>query len=501
MTEDALATGPTTHEGRVVAGKFRLDHVLGEGGMGVVYAATNLDLFKRVAIKIIRDELGTSEGLVARMLHEARSAARLESEHVARVLDVGRMDSGAPYIVMECLDGSDLATHLHASGALPVETAVLYLLQACEAVAEAHAAGILHCDIKPENLFLSCRADGESILKVLDFGIARNLTAHAKTAPNLPEDVVGSPSYMAPEAMRPDVCVGPAADIWSLGAVLYELLTAQKPFDADRVADIFERVMNTQPAPPRVLVPSLPEGLEAIILRCLTKKEEARFASVADLAAALAPFGPPGSAAIAARVARIGASTVPRSLGLRSVGGQTRRQAPRHLGTVSSVRRRSKLRLFASVLAGAALASCVAWLAATRWLLSERAPGPPVVSGHALAVAEGPRGDRRGVETRVDDASELSRDRLLDSFDEQVARAEANSDGRAPGQEGIVRASDLGEPEVTPADEPRARAQGARRSAPRSVRALPRRSVVQQDPSTPPPPPNPWDPTAFGGRR
>ncbi|NUO50491.1 MAG: serine/threonine protein kinase, partial [Polyangiaceae bacterium] len=376
MTEDALATGPTTHEGTVVAGKFRLDHVLGEGGMGVVYAATNLDLLKRVAIKIIRDELGTSEGLVARLLHEARSAARLESEHVARVLDVGRMDSGAPYIVMECLDGCDLATHLHASGALSVETAVLYLLQACEAVAEAHAAGILHCDIKPENLFLSFRPDGESILKVLDFGIARNLTAHSKTAPNLPEDVVGSPSYMAPEAMRPDVCVGPAADIWSLGAVLYELVTAQKPFDADRVADIFDRVMNTQPAPPRVLAPSIPEGLEAIILRCLTKKEEGRFASVADLAAALAAFGPAGSAVVAARVARIGTSTVPRTFGLRTVSGQTRRQAPRHLGTVSSVRRRSKLRLFAGVLVGAALASSFAWWGAARWVLAVRTPAP-----------------------------------------------------------------------------------------------------------------------------
>ncbi len=290
-------------EEALVAGKYRLERVLGEGGMGVVYAALHVDLQKRVAIKIMRDELTSQSELVERMLGEARTVARLRSEHVAQVIDVGRLSSGAPFIVMEYLAGCDLGTKLADGEPLPTELTVAYVLQTCEAVAEAHAAGIVHRDIKPENLFLSARTDGEPIIKVLDFGISRSV----KSGEREPMDtlIAGSPDYMSPEAMRPETRVAPATDIWSLGAVLYEMVTGRRPFEAATVAETCARVLASEPTLPSALSPSVPAGLERVILRCLSKRASERFASVVELAAALAPFGPEGSVEQAQRVSRV----------------------------------------------------------------------------------------------------------------------------------------------------------------------------------------------------
>jgi eukaryotic-like serine/threonine-protein kinase len=290
-------------EGSLVAGKYRLAHVLGEGGMGVVYAAEHVDLQKRVAIKVMRDELTSQVELVERMITEARTVARLRSEHVAQVIDVGKLSSGAPFIVMEYLDGRDLATELQHGEPLPIALAVAYVLQACEAVAEAHAAGIIHRDLKPENLFLSARTDGEPTVKVLDFGISRNVRGpEIEPADSL---IAGSPDYMSPEAMRAETRAAPTTDIWSLGAVLYELLTGRRAFEGANVTETCSRVLVSEPIAPSALVPTIPAGLEAVVLRCLRKQPSARFDSVVAFAKALAEFGPEGSVEQAERVLRV----------------------------------------------------------------------------------------------------------------------------------------------------------------------------------------------------
>src|SRR5579859_1664764 len=191
-------------EGDLLAGKYRVERVLGVGGMGIVVAARHEQLEQRVAIKFVRDEALDNKEAVERFLREARAAVRLKSEHAAKVLDVGTLESGAPYMVMEFLEGSDLAAVLVERGPLPVEEAAEYVLQACEAVAEAHAAGIVHRDLKPQNLFLARTVGGAPRVKVLDFGVSKTLHGNPTTGGGLTQTrlMLGSPLYMSPEQMR-----------------------------------------------------------------------------------------------------------------------------------------------------------------------------------------------------------------------------------------------------------------------------------------------------------
>ena len=283
-------------EGDVLVGKYRIEAVLGEGGMGIVLRATHLELGCQVAIKVMRPELAQHEESVNRLLVEAQAAASIRSEHVARVLDVGRLDSGAPFLVLEYLEGRDLSQILSKVGRLDSQIAVDFVLQACQALSEAHGAGVVHRDLKPENLFLSHRSDGTPVIKVLDFGISKRLTrAGREAARTNPSELLGSPLYMAPEQMRGSVDIDARADIWSLGVVLYELCTGQSPFFGESIPAICARVIGIDPAPPRSLMPTLPSGLEAIILRCLRKEPAHRPASIAELATALAAYGSPTS--------------------------------------------------------------------------------------------------------------------------------------------------------------------------------------------------------------
>jgi serine/threonine-protein kinase len=294
--------------GEVLAGKYRIERVLGMGGMGVVVLATHLQLDERVAIKFLLPNALQMPEAVARFAREARAAVKIKSEHVARVTDVGTLDTGCPYMVMEYLHGRDLAQLVQDQGPLPIEQAVDCLLQACEAIAEAHALGIVHRDLKPSNLFLIHRADGSACVKVLDFGISKT-TGMAGSGPDLgmtrTTAVMGSPLYMSPEQMASARNVDVRTDIWALGAILYELCTGQVPFAADTMPQLCQMVLQ-EPAPPiRSRLPLAPEGLENAILRCLEKTPSNRYSNVAEFAAALLPFGPRWGSASVERISRV----------------------------------------------------------------------------------------------------------------------------------------------------------------------------------------------------
>ncbi|EYF01434.1 serine/threonine-protein kinase [Chondromyces apiculatus] len=290
--------GAPVAEGQVLAGKYRVEQILGQGGMGVVVAAVHQQLQQRVAIKFLLP--GASHDATARFLREARAAVRLKSEHVARVSDVGELEGGTPYMVMEYLDGTDLSHLVRQRGALPIEEAVTYVLHACEAIAEAHAIGIIHRDIKPANLFLTTGADGSQTVKVLDFGISTAGAPGADTAPGAEpamsltqtEMMLGSPLYMSPEQMRSAKTVDHRADIWSMGALLYQLVTGTVPFNTTSLAELILMINTQDPPPPRAYRPDLPEGLEAAILGCLRRNVQERFTNMGELALALAPFAP-----------------------------------------------------------------------------------------------------------------------------------------------------------------------------------------------------------------
>jgi serine/threonine-protein kinase len=276
--------------------------------MGTVLAAHHELLDVRVAVKLLSPQLVQNRSVVARFLREARAAARLKSEHVARVSDVGTLDDGQPYIVMELLEGEDLERRLQRLGRLAIRDAVDCMLQVLEAMAHAHAEGIVHRDLKPANLFVTCAPDGREVIKVLDFGIAKLTDASTPGVGSrsgvLTEEhsAIGSPSYMAPEQVRASREIDRRADIWALGTILYELVTGQVAFGGRSLGEIYAAVLHEKPTQLRVLRPDAPATLETVIARCLERDPNNRFPNVAQLALALAPLG---SGAWAGHVARI----------------------------------------------------------------------------------------------------------------------------------------------------------------------------------------------------
>jgi serine/threonine-protein kinase len=293
--------------GEILAGKYQVDRTLGKGGMGIVVAARHLQLNQMVALKFLSPVACASKGAVARFLREARSAASLEGEHVVKVLDVGTLEGGSPYLVMELLRGEDLGTVLRDKGPLPARDAIDYVLQACEAVAEAHVRGIVHRDLKPANLFLSERPDGSPLVKVLDFGIAK------AGANDLDVDVpvtdtdamMGSPRYMSPEQIQTPRAVDLRTDVWSMGVVLWELLTGRPIWSGSSLADLCTAIV-TQGAPPlRAVRPDAPDELANAIATCLEKDRDRRYPNLASLAEALAPIAPQRSRICIERIRRL----------------------------------------------------------------------------------------------------------------------------------------------------------------------------------------------------
>jgi serine/threonine-protein kinase len=274
--------------GDIVGEKYEVLRVLGSGGMGIVVAARHVQLGRMVAIKLLRRDMFARERSRARFEREGRVLATLVSEHVAKVHDIGTLETGEPFIVMELLEGETLGHRLRRIERLTVNDAVTIALHACEALAEAHAAGVVHRDLKPDNIFICKRLDDTEIVKLIDFGISK--AGEEEASITMGSELIGTPAYTAPEQLDAPGTVDARADVWSLGAVLYESLSGRRPFEAPRVMQLVSAILKAEPTRIDELAPGLPDGLGDVIHACLAKDPAKRIPSVRELARRLAPF-------------------------------------------------------------------------------------------------------------------------------------------------------------------------------------------------------------------
>ena len=288
--------------GTLLLGKYRIDALIGTGGMGNVVRASHLYLQQPVAIKPLLPEMAASSSTVQRFLREAQATVKLRSEHIARVMDVGTSEDGVPFMVMEYLEGNDLNQILRHHGPQQPSIVVDLMLQACEGIAEAHALGIVHRDIKPSNFFITQRPDGSMLLKILDFGISKTPVGHDELTGT--QTVIGTPSYMAPEQMKSGRSADPRSDVWSIGVVIYQLISGRLPFSGESYAEL---VLKVGLEPPQPIPVPLPSGLGERVMRCLEKDPGQRHQTVGELARMLAPYAtdPVGAAQSASRTLRI----------------------------------------------------------------------------------------------------------------------------------------------------------------------------------------------------
>lgn len=281
---------PGVQPGTLLMGKYRVERELGSGGMGVVLEATHVALGQTVAVKLLNAQHAQTPDVVARFLREARIAATLPSEHIARVSDVGMSDSGVPYIVMERLVGRDLDAELAQRGSFPIAEAVDLMLEACEGVAMAHAHGLVHRDLKPANLFLSERPLRPRVLKVLDFGLSKDDDAKQGALTGT-DTVFGTPQYMSPEQIQSAKNVDARSDQHALGMILYEMLAGQPPFIAESVTQLIVVIATRPPPHIRAVRPDVPADLDAALVRAMAKQAPDRFADLGAFARAIAPYG------------------------------------------------------------------------------------------------------------------------------------------------------------------------------------------------------------------
>ncbi|HYQ03185.1 MAG TPA: serine/threonine-protein kinase [Polyangiaceae bacterium] len=296
-------------EGEVLAGKYRVERIPGRNGLGVLVQVRHMELGQEVTLKFLVPDACVYPEFVQRFIREARSAVKIQGEHVARVTDVGRLESGAPYMVREFLRGPDLSEVLKVRGALPIAEAVDYVIQAAEAVAEAHALGIAHRNLRPTTLVVTRRSDGAPLVKVFDFAAAEAL--HVESFTKRSVSLVGSSAllaslpYLSPEQVRDPHNVDFRADVYGLGAVLYELLSGVPPFEAESAPALLAMVAADMPVRLRTLRFGLPAALEEAVMRCLEKSRDLRFASMVELSQALRPFASAESTSSIERIGRL----------------------------------------------------------------------------------------------------------------------------------------------------------------------------------------------------
>ncbi len=288
--------------GDVIADKYVVEEVIGDGGMGTIVKALHRELDEFVAIKLVKAAWLAEPAVLSRFSREARAVAKLKGEHVARVLDVGKTAQGVPFMVMEYLEGDDLGAILR-HGPASIQDAVDWIIEACDALGEAHTHQITHRDIKPENLFLVQR-HGRASVKLLDFGISK--TALGKDD-NLHETsrMLGTPLYMSPEQVRASASTDHRSDIWALGAVLYELLAGVPPFVAETLPEVCAMILEDIPPGLSQFRTDVPPELEQAVFRCLAKRPEERFQSVAEMAIELLPLAHPRQHATVEHLARV----------------------------------------------------------------------------------------------------------------------------------------------------------------------------------------------------
>jgi len=281
-----IANQDAIRRGTILSGKLRVERVVGQGSMGIVLEATDLQLQRRVAVKIMAPGRAGDHDARKRFLREARAAGRLSSEHVTRLIELGELDDGTPFLVMEYLVGSTLEQLLVRDGPPSIDVAVDWVLQALEGVAEAHRAGLVHRDLKPENLFLCERPGRPPIVKVLDFGTVKDLVTKG-TKLTRTGSTMGSPAYMPPEQVRAED-IDQRADVWAMGVTLYELISGHLPFGGESVMQTLAAILRDDPVPLQHRRPSVPSELGAIVTCALSKNPAGRYASANELLAALA---------------------------------------------------------------------------------------------------------------------------------------------------------------------------------------------------------------------
>jgi serine/threonine-protein kinase len=306
--------------GDLIASRFRIEAAIGRGAMGVVFRARDPSN-QQVAIKVLLPETVSTPGAVERFTNEAQAARVLTSEHTVRVFDAGTLDSALPYIVMELLEGQDVATILEQRGPLPVPEACDVVIEACDALAEAHARGLVHRDLKPGNLFAARTPDGRTRVKVLDFGLSKVAAQNRHVALTSTGTILGTPHYMAPEQLKSSKDVDARADMWSLGVILYELLSKKEPFDGTSFGMLFSNIVSKEPTPLVSVRPDVPAGLAEIVHRCLKKNRDERYPNVTALVSALAAFASPAGATVAKRIVEAPAQRSAAAAAQRKGGG------------------------------------------------------------------------------------------------------------------------------------------------------------------------------------
>lgn len=278
---------PQKYVNQIIDGRYRILKLLGEGGMGVVYLGENLRLGRKVAVKLLHSEWLDDITTVKRFFREAKVAAGLRHTNIINVLDVGESQMNEPYIVLEYLEGETLSELLKRTGPLDLETTLNIIEPVLEALHVTHKKGIVHRDLKPDNIFLSCPSKNDVVVKLIDFGISKNLETQDSNMLTLQGTMLGTPMYMSPEQIYNDRNLDHRSDLYSLGVIFYRMLTNTLPFRAQSHTELITRILNDSPLPPCEAYPAFPMEAEPIISKLLRKNPQERFSRAKSVLAAL----------------------------------------------------------------------------------------------------------------------------------------------------------------------------------------------------------------------